>query len=136
MDTPRIRIDKWLWAARFYKTRGLATEELHKGRVESNGQVAKASREVRVGDTLIVRLPGGPRTVIVQGLSERRGPAPEAQALYQETEESLRLRAEATEQRRMGVEPGLSRQQGRPDKHARRAIAHAWDDRWSASTDS
>lgn len=136
MDTPRVRIDKWLWAARFYKTRGLAVDEIHKGRVEINGQPVKASREVRLGDTLVLRMSTGPRTVVVQGLSERRGPAPVAQTLYAETADSLRLRAEAAEQRRMGVEPGLSRAQGRPDKHARRALEHAWDARWSASTDS
>ncbi len=90
MDTLRVRIDKWLWAARFYKTRGLAADEIHKGRVEINGQPVKASREVRVGDSLTLRTPIGPRTVVVQALSEQRGPAPVAQTLYAETGRSGR----------------------------------------------
>ncbi len=81
----KLRIDKWLWAARFYKTRSLATDEIHKGRVLANGQDAKPSREVKPGDTVTVR--SGPivRTVTVLALSDVRGPAPVAQALYAET---------------------------------------------------
>jgi two-component system sensor histidine kinase TctE len=131
----RLRIDKWLWAARFFKTRSLAVEAIHKGQVQVNGAAAKASREVHAGDTVAFRQNGLTRTVAVLGVSAQRGPAPVAQRLYAETEDSQRQRALATEQRRMGVEPALSRQQGRPDKHARRAIEHAWDDRWSASAD-
>jgi ribosome-associated heat shock protein Hsp15 len=74
----RLRIDKWLWAARFYKTRSLATDEIDKGRVAINGQEAKPAREVKVGDTVAVRREGVTRTVLVKGLSDVRGPAPGA----------------------------------------------------------
>ncbi len=131
----KVRIDKWLWAARFYKTRTLATEDIHKGRVHVNAQEAKPAREVRVGDNVVLRQPGLIRTLMVKSLSNKRGPAPVAQLLYQETPESLRLRAEAAEQRRMGTEPGLSLKDGRPNKHDRQAIDNAWGDRWSASLD-
>jgi ribosome-associated heat shock protein Hsp15 len=132
----KVRIDKWLWAARFYKTRTLATEDIHKGRVQVNGQEAKPARDVRVGDSVVLRQPGIIRTLAVKSLSDKRGPAPVAQLLYEETPESLRLRAEAAEQRRMGTEPGLSLKDGRPSKHDRQAIDNAWGDRWSASLDS
>ncbi len=85
----RLRIDKWLWAARFFKTRTLASEEIGKGRVAINGQEAKAAREVKVGDTVSVRRESVTRTVVVKGLSGMRGPAPVAQQLYEETLESL-----------------------------------------------
>ncbi len=132
----KVRIDKWLWAARFYKTRSLASEEINKGRVQVNGTDVKPAREVRAGDTVAMRQGGLTRTVLVKGLSDKRGPASVAQQLFEETPESLRLRALALEQRRMGTEPGLSLEHGRPDKHARRAIENAWGDRWSASLDS
>ena len=132
----KVRIDKWLWAARFYKTRSLAADDLHKGRVEINGQEAKPAREVRVGDTIRLRQRDGIRTLQVQGVSDQRGGAPVAQLLYQESPESLQARADAAEQRRMGTEPALSLQHGRPGKHERRAIEHAWGERWSASVDS
>ena len=87
----KLRIDKWLWAARFYKTRTLATDEIGKGRVAVNGQdVNKPAREVKVGDTVAVRREGLTRTVVVKGLSDMRGPAPVAQQLYEETPESLK----------------------------------------------
>ena len=132
----KIRIDKWLWAARFYKTRSLATDELHKGRVQVNGQEAKPAREVRIGDTIELRQRDGTRCLQVLGLSDKRGSAPVAQQLYQETDESLKARAHAAEQRRMGTEPALSLLHGRPGKHERRAIENAWGERWSASVDS
>ncbi|MFM9998623.1 MAG: RNA-binding S4 domain-containing protein [Betaproteobacteria bacterium] len=131
----RVRIDKWLWAARFYKTRTLATDDIHKGRVQVNAQEAKPAREVRVGDSITLRQSGLTRTLLVRSLSDKRGPAPVAQQLYEETPESLRLRAVALEQRRMGTEPGLSQGHGRPNKHDRRAVANAWGERWSASLD-
>jgi ribosome-associated heat shock protein Hsp15 len=134
-----MRIDKWLWAARFYKTRSLAAEEIGKGRVEVNGQEAKASRDVKVGDTVAMRREGVSRTVVVKGLSEVRGPAPVAQQLYEETPESLRAREQAAEQRRLAREPALSIEHGRPTKRGRRdleeAKQHGWGDRWSASLD-
>ena len=131
----RVRIDKWLWAARFYKTRTLATDDIHKGRVQVNAQEAKPAREVRVGDSITLRQSGLTRTLLVRSLSDKRGPAPVAQQLYEETPDSLRLRALALEQRRMGTEPGLSQGHGRPNKHDRRAVANAWGERWSASLD-
>ena len=131
----RVRIDKWLWAARFYKTRTLATDDIHKGRVQVNAQEAKPAREVRVGDSITLRQSGLTRTLLVRSLSDKRGPAPVAQQLYEETPDSLRLRAVALEQRRMGTEPGLSQGHGRPNKHDRRAVANAWGERWSAPLD-
>jgi ribosome-associated heat shock protein Hsp15 len=135
----KLRIDKWLWAARFYKTRTLATDEIGKGRVAVNGQEAKPAREVKVGDTVAVRREGLTRTVVVKGLSEMRGPAPVAQQLYEETAESLAERAQAAQQRRYAREPALSIEHGRPTKRGRRELdeqaRHGWGDRWSASLD-
>ena len=133
----RIRLDKWLWAARFYKTRALACEDIQHGRVSINGQVAKASRELRLGDTLAMRQGPVTRTVLVQGLSALRGPAPVAQALYSETAQSIADRSQAAEARRLAAEPALSIEQGRPTKRDRREIErtqHDWQ-RWSASLD-
>ncbi len=134
----RLRIDKWLWAARFYKTRGLAVDDLLLGRVEVNGQGAKPSRELKVGDTVSVRRESVARVVVVRGLSAQRGPAPVAQKLYEETPESLAAREKAAEQRRYAREPALSIEQGRPTKRGRRDLDEArrgWDERWSASID-
>lgn len=134
-DTDRDgpRLDKWLWAARFFKTRSLAAEEIGKGRVSVNEQVAKASRELRVGDQVQFRQGPVQRTVRVLGLSHVRGPAPVAQALYEETPESIARRELAAQQRRQGVEPAASIEQGRPTKRDRRNLAD-WQ-RWSASVD-
>ena len=136
----RLRIDKWLWAARFFKTRSLAAEEIGKNRVQVNGDVAKASREVKAGDTVTMRLGVQTRTVTVRGISGQRGPAAVAQLLYEETAESIAAQAALREQRRMGSEPALAIEQGRPTKRDRRdldgAVRHAeWDNRWSASID-
>ena len=97
----KIRIDKWLWAARFYKTRSLATDEIGKGRVEVNGQTAKASREVKAGDMVSTRQGDTTRTLKILALSDQRGPAPMAQALYEETPESIALREKTSQQRRL-----------------------------------
>ncbi|MBX3654444.1 MAG: RNA-binding S4 domain-containing protein [Ramlibacter sp.] len=134
----RLRIDKWLWAARFYKTRSLATEEINKGRVQVNGQDAKPAREVKPGDTVALRQGPVLRTVVVRGLSGARGPAPVAQALYEETAESLAAREQAAQQRRLSSEPALSIEHGRPTKRERRDLdaARGWGDRWSASLDA
>ncbi|WP_374592927.1 RNA-binding S4 domain-containing protein [Aquabacterium sp.] len=130
----RLRLDKWLWAARFFKTRSLAGDEIDKGRISVNGQAAKASREVRPGDLIDIRHTGGlVRSVQVLGLSTLRGPAPQAQALYQETPESLARREQHAQQRRLAAEPSLSIEQGRPTKRDRRQLAD-WQ-RWSASSD-
>jgi ribosome-associated heat shock protein Hsp15 len=138
MTMDRLRIDKWLWAARFFKTRSLAAEEIGKNRVQVNGDIAKASREVKAGDTVGIRLGALTRVVQVRGISAQRGPAPIAQQLYEETADSLAAQANARELRRMGTEPGLSLEQGRPTKRDRRQLDDAsggWGDRWSASVD-
>jgi len=135
----KLRIDKWLWAARFYKTRTLATDEIGKGRVEVNGQEVKPAREVKIGDTVSIRQGPVSRSVVVKGLSGMRGPAPVAQQLYEETAESLKAREQAAEQRRLAPEPAHSIEQGRPTKRGRRELDDAqrgWGDRWSASVDS
>ncbi len=129
----RLRIDKWLWAARFYKTRSLAAEEVTRGRVLVDGQAAKPAKELKVGDLVALRQGAVGRTVRVRALSAVRGGAPAAQLLYEETPESIQQRERAAEQRRQGVEPALSLAHGRPTKRDRREIAD-WDDRWSAST--
>jgi ribosome-associated heat shock protein Hsp15 len=129
----RVRLDKWLWAARFYKTRALAAEEIGRGRVSVNGQPAKASRELKLGDRIVLRQGPVERTVDLLGLSSVRGPAPVAQALYAETPASVAARLQAAEARRMGIEPADAIEQGRPTKRSRRQLAD-WQ-RWSASAD-
>lgn len=134
----RQRIDKWLWAARFYKTRALAVEQLDNGRVRINGLEAKPSREVKPGDEVRLRQDRDERTVIVKALSNARGPAPVAQLLYEETANSLATRAEAAIARRLAPEPAHAIAQGRPTKRDRRALDQqrgGWGDRWSASLD-
>jgi len=134
----KLRIDKWLWAARFYKTRTLANEEVVKGRIEVNGQEVKPARELKVGDTVSLRQGVIRRTVVVKGLSGMRGPAPVAQQLYEETPDSVKSREQAAEQRRLAPEPAHSIEQGRPTKRGRRELDDAqrgWGDRWSASVD-
>ena len=120
-----VRIDKWLWAARFFKTRGLAQEAIDNGRVLVGEAKVKPARPVRVGDEITMRTGETPRTVIVLGLSGTRAAAPIAQALYQETEDSVRLRVQAQARRALAPEPALSIDGGRPTKRERRAI-----DRW------
>lgn len=132
-ETDRVRLDKWLWAARFYKTRSLAGEDIGHGRISINGQVAKASREPRVGDEVQMRQGPVLRTVKVLALSASRGPAPVAQMLYEETPESIAARLKAAETRRLGAEPANAIEQGRPTKRNRRVLAD-WQ-RWSASVD-
>lgn len=133
----RLRIDKWLWAARFCKTRSLAVDEIDKGRVTVNGQAVKPAREVKVGDSVALRREGETRTVVVKGLSGVRGPAPVAQQLYEETPESLQARQRAAEQRHYAPEPARTIEHGRPSKRDRRDLdqARGWGDRWSASVD-
>jgi ribosome-associated heat shock protein Hsp15 len=116
-----MRIDKWLWAARFYKTRSLATEAVNGGRVHVNDGRAKPAREIRIGD--VVELTIGPvrRTVVVQELSERRGPAPEAAQLYEETPESVAAREQAALERRAARPLGADRG-ARPTKLDRRRL--------------
>ncbi len=132
----KTRIDKWLWAARFFKTRSLATQELERGRVQLNRQDAKPAKEVRIGDVVRVAHGQVERTVVVQGISDQRGPAPVAQLLYAETPESLQKRALVSEHNRLAPEPALSIAHGRPTKRDRRNLQNGWDSRWSASIDS
>jgi ribosome-associated heat shock protein Hsp15 len=130
----RVRLDKWLWAARFFKTRALASDEIGRGRVLVNGQLAKSSRELKAGDRVLLRQGAIDRTVDVLGLSATRGPAPVAQALYTETPDSLAARARAAEARRLAAEPADTIEQGRPTKRDRRRLSD-WQ-RWSASIDN
>ncbi len=116
-----VRMDKWLWAARFFKTRSLAAHACELGRIDSNGNTAKAAREVKMGDRLRVKNDSGEFLVEVMGLSEMRGPAAVAQTLYQETEESKVARAKAVEERK--AMPSFERMRdGKPSKRDRREI--------------
>ena len=119
MDT--VRIDKWLWAARFFKTRALAAKACELGRIESNSITAKASRDVRVGDALKVRCEGGEFLIEVLGLSEMRGPAAVAQLLYREGEESKERRRAVAEERKHSAMFDLV-SEGKPNKRDRRVI--------------
>jgi ribosome-associated heat shock protein Hsp15 len=114
-----LRVDKWLWAARFFKTRTLAAQACELGRVEWNGQRAKASREIRSGDLLQVKTPSGDFQIEVLAITANRGPAAFAQTLYRETDESRTAREALREQRRMQGAPGPAK---KPDKRARRLI--------------
>lgn len=121
----KIRIDKWLWAARFFRTRSQASDAVDGGKVHLNGQRVKPAREVRPGDTLIITA-GENWEVVVRGLSERRGPAPEARLLYEETATSLAAREAARESRRYVADPAADRQ-GRPTKRDRRQLGRFSD---------
>ena len=122
-----VRMDKWLWAARFFKTRALASRACDLGRIASNGQQAKASREVRLGDLLQVKNEGGDFQVEVLILSEMRGPAALAQTLYRETEASRELRLKVAAERKELLQfEGL--REGKPSKRDRREI-HRFRDR-------
>lgn len=116
-----MRIDKWLWAARFFKTRSLASKACDLGRIEINGVRAKPAREVQGGDSLSIKNEGGEFQVEVKALSEMRGPAAVAQTLYAETEASRELRAKAAEERKAmpHYEPA-----GKPSKRDRRKLSH------------
>ena len=116
-----VRLDKWLWAARFFKTRSLASKAVSGGHVHLNGKRVKPSRLMQGGEQLRIKRGTEVYTVIILALSARRGPAKVAQALYEETEESRTQREEAREQRRL-VKAPASRPEGRPDKRDRRKI--------------
>lgn len=117
----RVRLDKWLWAARFFKTRALATEAVSGGHVHVNGQRVKPARPVNVGDSLTVRKGPYEFEIVVEGLSDRRGPAKEAVGLYRETEAS-RLRREEIAARKRAEAASAPRPPMRPDKKSRRQI--------------
>lgn len=118
----RVRLDKWLWAARFFKTRSLAKQAVEGGKVRYEGERCKVSREVEVGARLTIRQGWDDREVIVRQLSDQRRGAPEARLLYQETPESARRREEAAARRR-AMGPGATIiSEGKPDKKQRRQI--------------
>jgi ribosome-associated heat shock protein Hsp15 len=117
----RVRIDKWLWAARFFKTRALAAKACELGRIESNGQSAKPAREVRAGDQLKVKNDSGDYRVEVLLLSDMRGPAAVAQTLYRESEASRELRLKAVEERKAMMQFG-GMPEVKPSKRDRRKI--------------
>jgi ribosome-associated heat shock protein Hsp15 len=119
-ETPKVRLDKWLWAARFFKTRNLANEAITGGKVQVNRQRMKPAKEIHEGDELIIRTGPIERTVIVQNLSKQRRSAPEAALLYEETVESIEKREQAKLHRQeAGLRPSGS---GRPTKKERRII--------------
>jgi ribosome-associated heat shock protein Hsp15 len=122
----RVRIDRWLWAARFYKTRSLATEAVNGGKVEVNGERAKPARLIRVGDAVRVRQPPLEWQLVVRGLADRRGPAAVAQGLYEETAESRATRQRIQEQLRVVQPLFVYEKKGRPTKKDRRML-----DRWN-----
>jgi ribosome-associated heat shock protein Hsp15 len=116
-----VRIDKWLWAARFFKTRSLASRACELGRVEANGQHVKSARDVRVGDLLRIKNDSGEFQIEILALSEMRGPAPVARTLYRETEASIELRQKAAEERK-AMPRYETAPQGKPSKRDRREI--------------
>ncbi len=116
-----MRMDKWLWAARFFKTRALAAKACELGRIASNGQPAKAAKDVRLGDKLQVKNEGGEFQVEVLLLSEVRGPAAVAQTLYRETEESRELRRKLAEERK-AMAQFEAVPEGKPSKRDRRQL--------------
>ncbi|HEY4841464.1 MAG TPA: RNA-binding S4 domain-containing protein [Terriglobales bacterium] len=116
-----VRIDKWLWAARFFKTRSLAARACELGRIQSNGQPAKAARDVRIGDMLRVTNEGGEFHIEVLLLGEVRGPASVAQTMYRETDESRELRIKAAAERK-AMKQFEELPSGRPSKRDRRRI--------------
>jgi ribosome-associated heat shock protein Hsp15 len=120
--TDKTRLDKWLWAARFYKTRSLAAQEIGKGRVQVNGQPAKPARDVVLDDLVTIRKEDPPIRVHVRKLSLVRGPATVARQLYEETPESVAARERMAEMRRLAPEPATGIEAGRPTKRDRRLI--------------
>ena len=117
----RVRVDRWLWAARFYKTRGAATEAVMGGRVHLNAERVKPAKDIRLGDRLEVTIGDIRRTVVVRGLAEKRGPAAVAATLYEETPESVALREQRTAERRLARPLGADLG-ARPTKQDRRRL--------------
>ncbi len=130
-----VRIDRWLWAARFFKTRSLAKTAIEGGKVHVDGQRTKPAKEVRVGQTLTVRRGHQELTVVVMALSEQRGPATIAQALYSETAESVEAREALSARRRM-ERAGLQIPANRPSKKERRDLKRlkGLDEQWRDNT--
>jgi ribosome-associated heat shock protein Hsp15 len=124
-----IRIDKWLWAARFFKTRSLAADAVTGGKIDVNGARAKPSRIMRLGDKLNIRRGPYEWTIVVKGLAKLRGPASEAQLLYEETEESIRRRELTSAQLKLERPPEFH-SPGRPSKKDRRAVLRFTKRNW------
>jgi ribosome-associated heat shock protein Hsp15 len=120
MTDPKVRLDKWLWAARFFKTRSAATDAVHGGKIDVNGEGAKPARPVQPGDTVRIRLAPYEHIVVVTGLADRRGSATVAAGLYQETDASRTARERLHEQLRLA--PNLEFTAGKPTKKDRRAF--------------
>ncbi|NCF44686.1 MAG: RNA-binding protein [Proteobacteria bacterium] len=131
-----VRIDRWLWAARFFKTRSLAKTAVEGGKVHLEGKRVKPSKELRLAQTLEIRRGDTVQTIVVKDLSDKRGPAAAAQTLYEETIESIELRETRRSARRM-ERAGLSIPSGKPDKKDRRALAQLrdLDQHWQQTSD-
>ena len=117
----RLRVDKWLWAARFFRTRSIAKSAIEGGKVHSGGQRVKVSREVSVGETLVIKQGWDEKEVVVLGLSAQRGPAPVARELYEETAVSIEKR-ERNAQARKAATGAVARPTQKPGKHQRKAL--------------
>jgi ribosome-associated heat shock protein Hsp15 len=117
----RVRLDKWLWAARFFKHRSLATEAVDGGKIQLNGIRVKPAKDVKIGDRVVIQIADSRYTVIVRGIAEKRGSATIAQGLYEETPESIAAREAGHEERRLAATPGADLH-GRPTKRDRRQI--------------
>ena len=117
-----MRLDKWLWAARFFKTRSLASDAVDGGKVKLNGASTKPAKDVKIGDRLQLRAGEQDWEVVVQGLNDQRRPAPEAQLLYQETPDSVQQRTQAAELRKLAPAPAPDHK-GRPTKRDRRQLS-------------
>ena len=128
----KVRVDKWLWAARFFKTRSLAKAAIEGGKVQLQGQRVKVSKEIAVGDQLVIRQGWDEKEVVILGLSERRGPASEAQLLYEESPQSIARREHEAQLRRAA---GGNRMPHRPDKYERRQLQRLRRDRQASISD-
>nr|WP_157108129.1 RNA-binding S4 domain-containing protein [Azoarcus olearius] len=125
-DDARTRIDKWLWAARFFKHRTGATDAVDGGKVKLNGSAVKPARDVKVGDRLDITIGEEQFTVVVRAIADKRGPASVAQTLYEETPDSVERRQAGREQRKLAATPGADLH-GRPTKRDRRQIRRFTD---------
>lgn len=128
-DAGRVRVDKWLWAARFFKTRSLAAEAVGGGKVVVNGDRVKPAKLLQLGDEVRIRLGPYEHAVRVRGISERRGPATVAATLFEETPESSAARAKLAEQLRMAPAAFVYEEKGRPTKRDRRELDRLRDER-------
>jgi len=121
-QVPAVRVDKWLWAARFFKTRGLAQTALRNGRVLIGGERVKLARSIAIDDEVRIRIGDIERTIVVRGISANRGPAPVAQQLYEETASSVAAREEQRAKRKLFMDPASAIAAGRPTKRDRRVL--------------